>query len=109
VFAAGLAPTPELGDTVRSQVGALKDALTPWNAGYVYYNFVETPAEADVVLPPASYQRPREIKAVCDPDQTITSAQPVARRRLYEHDRGRGRRGDTRVGRASDRGRRARR
>jgi hypothetical protein len=58
-------------------VRALKDALAPWHAGYDYYNFVETPAEAEVVLPPASYDRLQSIKATYDPDQTIISAHPV--------------------------------
>jgi hypothetical protein len=48
-----------------------------WHAGYDYYNFVETPAEAEVVLPPASYERLQRIKATYDPDETIISAHPV--------------------------------
>ena len=56
---------------------ALKEALAPWHVGYDYYNFVETPAEAGVVLPSASYERLQRIKASYDPDQTIISAHPV--------------------------------
>jgi hypothetical protein len=77
MFAVGFAPTPEQADVVRASVGALKDALTTWHAGYDYYNFVETPAEAEVVLPPASHERLQRIKATYDPDQTIISAHPV--------------------------------
>jgi hypothetical protein len=77
IFAGGFAPTPEVGDAAAAHVRALKDALTPWHAGYDYYNFVEIPAEAEVVLPRASYQRLREIKATYDPDQMIISAHPV--------------------------------
>jgi FAD/FMN-containing dehydrogenase len=77
IFAGGITPTPEVGDAVAAHVRALKDALTPWHAGYDYYNFVETPAEAEVVLPHASYQRLQRIKATYDPDQTIISAHPV--------------------------------
>ena len=77
MFAVGFAPTPELEATVRSHVQALKDALAPWHAGYDYYNFVETPAEAEVVLPPESYARLQKIKAAYDPDQAIISAHPV--------------------------------
>ena len=46
MFAGGLAPTPELAATVRAHVRAVKDALAAWHAGYDYYNFAETPAEA---------------------------------------------------------------
>jgi FAD/FMN-containing dehydrogenase len=77
MFAGGLASTPELADTVRTHVRAVKDALTRWRASYDYYNFAETPAEADAVLPPDSYQRLRKIKAIYDPDQAIISAHPV--------------------------------
>jgi FAD/FMN-containing dehydrogenase len=77
IFAVGIAPTPELAEAARTHAQALKEALAPWHAGYDYYNFVETPAEAEVVLPPASYQRLREIKATYDPDQAIISAHPV--------------------------------
>jgi FAD/FMN-containing dehydrogenase len=77
LFAVGIAPTPELAEAARTDARALKDALAPWHAGYDYYNFVETPAEAEVVLPPESYERLRRIKAAYDPDQAIISAHPV--------------------------------
>jgi UDP-N-acetylenolpyruvoylglucosamine reductase len=77
LFAGGIAPTPELAEAARTHARALKEALAPWHAGYDYYNFVETPAEAEDVLPRVSYQRLREIKATYDPDQTIISAHPV--------------------------------
>ena len=77
IFAASVAPTPDLAEVARTRARALKEALAPWHAGYDYYNFVEIPAEAAVVFPPASYQRLREIKATYDPDQAIISAHPV--------------------------------
>lgn len=73
----GFAPTPEARELVEKDARVLEDALFPWHAGYDYYNFVETPAEAEVVLPPTSYERMREIKATYDPDQLIISAYPV--------------------------------
>ena len=48
-----------------------------WQAEHDYDNFVETPAEAHVAFPRASYQRLREIKARYDPDQVIISTHPV--------------------------------
>jgi FAD/FMN-containing dehydrogenase len=77
MFAGAVTPTPEHGDAVRAHVRALKDSLTMWHAGYDYYNFVETPAEAQIVLPAESYQRLQRVKATYDPDQTIISAHPV--------------------------------
>jgi FAD/FMN-containing dehydrogenase len=77
MYAAGFAPTPEAGDTVRAHARAVKDALNAWRADYDYYNFLESPAEADAALPRASARRLREFKAMYDPDQTIVSAHPV--------------------------------
>ena len=51
--------------------------MSPWQAGYNYYNFEEVSAPANVVLPPSSYRRLQEIKAAYDPDQMIVSAHPV--------------------------------
>jgi FAD/FMN-containing dehydrogenase len=77
MHAAGFTPTPELAAAVRGHAQAIKDALVPWHARYDYYNFVDTPAPASAVLPPASYQRLQKIKATYDPDQVIISAHPV--------------------------------
>jgi hypothetical protein len=77
LYAAGLAPTAEQGNVVRTHLRTLKDALAPWYADYDYYNLVETPAEARAVLPPDTYRRLREIKFHHDPDQAIISAHPV--------------------------------
>jgi FAD/FMN-containing dehydrogenase len=77
MFTGGFTPTPEAGDTVRAQAQAVKDALAAWHAPYDYYNFAETPADADAVLAPASYRRLQKIKATYDPGQTIISAHPV--------------------------------
>jgi FAD/FMN-containing dehydrogenase len=77
IWGGGFAPTPDVDATIRSHVRALKDALSAWHAGYDYYNFVETPAEAEVVLPPASFERLQRVKAAYDPDEAIISAHPV--------------------------------
>jgi hypothetical protein len=77
MFAGGVAPTPDLSDTVLADVRTVKDALGPWHARYDYYNSAETPAEARGVLPLASYHRLQRIKASYDPDQAIISAHPV--------------------------------
>jgi hypothetical protein len=77
MLAGGLTPTPERKVAVRAHAQVLKDALTLWHADHDYYNFAETPAEANAVLPRDAYRRLREIKAHYDPDQAIISAHPV--------------------------------
>ncbi len=68
---------PGLAGPVRAHVQAVKDALAPWHASYDYYDLEETPAVAAAVLPPPSYRRLQEIKAVYDPHQVIISTHPV--------------------------------
>ena len=77
MFAVGMAMTPEMGELVGSHVRVVKDTLAPWRAEYDYYNFVDTPAEADAVLPGDSYRRLREVKAKYDAGELIVSAHPV--------------------------------
>jgi FAD/FMN-containing dehydrogenase len=77
MFSGGVAPTAAVADTVRAYARAVKDALGPWHANYDYYNFEESPVPANVVLPPSSYRRLQQIKAVYDPDQIIVSVHPV--------------------------------
>jgi hypothetical protein len=69
--------TSDIANWNATSERALKDALVAWHAGHDYYNFVETPAEAEVALPSGSYERLQRIKASCDPDQMIISAHPV--------------------------------
>jgi len=77
LYAVGATPTPDLVDSVRAHVQAVKDALTPWRASYDYFNLEETPASAAAVLPPDSYRRLQEIKEAYDPTRMIISAHPV--------------------------------
>jgi FAD/FMN-containing dehydrogenase len=77
IFAKGVASTPEQREAVRTYVRALKNSVTTWHAGYDYYNFVATPAEAEVVLPRVSFERLQRVKAAFDPDEAIISAHPV--------------------------------
>jgi FAD/FMN-containing dehydrogenase len=77
VYAAGATPTPELAAMMRARARAVKDALTPWHASYDYYNLTETQADANAVLPAASYRRLQRIKVTYDPGQTIICTHPI--------------------------------
>jgi hypothetical protein len=77
MFAVGMAATPEMGEAVSSHIRVIKDTLTPWGAEFNYYNFVESHAGADEVLPSDSYRRLREVKAKYDPSEMIVSAHAV--------------------------------
>jgi len=77
LYGTGVAATPQAVATVGSQAQALKSALAPWHASHNYYNMAETPARAQALLPPDSYQRLRQIKVSHDSDDAIISAHPV--------------------------------
>jgi FAD/FMN-containing dehydrogenase len=77
LYGTGVAPTPEAHAIVAQQARALKDAFAPWHAGYSFFNVADTPASAQALLPPDSYQRLQQIKTRRDPDNAIISAHPV--------------------------------
>jgi FAD/FMN-containing dehydrogenase len=75
--AVGLGPTPEIDEAVGAQVRRVKDALGPWRAEYDFFNFRDSPADGDAVLPRDAYDRLRQIKAHYDPTESIISAHPI--------------------------------
>jgi FAD/FMN-containing dehydrogenase len=77
LYGSGVAAAPEAVATVAEHAQALKDALAPWHASYSFYNFTDTPAPAQALLPPDPYQRLKQIKTSHDPDDSIISAHPV--------------------------------
>ena len=74
---------------------AVKDALTPWHAGYDYDDFADIPAPASGAPARASYRRLQKIKASYDPGLVIISTHPVWPARAG-HEHGGPGRGDTR-------------
>jgi len=67
MFAAGLAPTPEIAAAVSEAVDRAKTALAPWESDRTYFNFSEQPIDAARLYPPQTYKRLRRIKAAYDP------------------------------------------
>ncbi len=79
MFSVGAAPTPEILAVVEGQVSAVKEALTPWRAPYMYMNFAERPIEAkSLYAHEYTYRRLRTIKANYDPQDIIQSNHPIA-------------------------------
>jgi hypothetical protein len=77
LYGTGVATAPDAVASVRGQVCLLKDALAPWHVSHGYYNATDTPAPAQALLPPDSYQRLQQIKTTGDPDDAIISAYHV--------------------------------
>ena len=77
LYGSGVAAASEAVATVAEHAQAVKAALAPWHANYSFYNLADTPAPAQALLPPEAYQRLKQIKTSCDPDDAIISAHPV--------------------------------
>jgi FAD binding domain len=71
MFAAGMAPTPELQDLMRGQVATVKQAMAPWAARHMLLNPAGTPTPMDAFWPAGAFERLRALKATVDPDNLI--------------------------------------
>ena len=78
MFAAGLAPTPEIASAVGEAVDRAKAALAPWESERTYFNFSERPTDAARLYPAQTYRRLRRIKAVYDPGELFLANHPIA-------------------------------
>jgi hypothetical protein len=78
MFAAGLAPTPELAAAVQTAVNRAKTALWPWESERRYFNFSEQPIDGARLYPAETYRRLQRIRAAYDPDGVFVSNHPIA-------------------------------
>jgi hypothetical protein len=77
MYAVGTVPAPELEESVRTQVRAVKAALAPWAARHMYLGFAETQQNAATFWTEQAYHRLRRIKTAVDPDDLIRSNHPI--------------------------------
>lgn len=77
MYTVGMTPAAELELLVRTQVDALKDAMSPWAAPCGYCNFTDTSQPAEALWSAASVERLRQIKASVDPEDRIRANHPV--------------------------------
>jgi hypothetical protein len=68
IFAAAMAPTPELQDLMRGQVATDKQAMAPWATRHMVLNPAGTPTPIDAFWPAGAFKRLRALKATVDPD-----------------------------------------
>jgi hypothetical protein len=78
VFAVGIAGAPDQKAAVDRHLDMLIEALRPWDAGTVYFNFADRPTDAGRLYPPHVEHRLRRVKAAYDPSGLIRSSHAVA-------------------------------
>jgi FAD/FMN-containing dehydrogenase len=77
MFALGAAPTPQAAEAVGAAAAAVRDALTPWDAGRMNLNFAQKATTGRRLFGEPVYRRLREIKARVDPDDVFRSNHPI--------------------------------
>jgi hypothetical protein len=77
LFAAGIAPTPELHAKAEADLQRLLAAMQPWVARQTYMNFVERREDARRFVSEQAYRRLLRIKAAVDPRNVIRSNHPL--------------------------------
>jgi FAD/FMN-containing dehydrogenase len=77
LFAAGIAPTPELHAKAEADLQRLLAAMQPWIAEQTYMNFVERREDARRFVSEQAYRRLLRIKAAVDPRNLIRSNHPL--------------------------------
>ena len=78
VFAVGMAGDPEGKARVERHLDTLIEALQPWDAGTVYFNFTDRPTDGGRLYPEHVEHRLRRVKAAYDPSGLIRSSHAVA-------------------------------
>jgi FAD/FMN-containing dehydrogenase len=78
IFAAAMAPTPELQDLMHGQVATVKQAMAPWAARHTLLNPAGTHTPMHAFWPAPAYERLRAVKATVDPHNLIRANHTIA-------------------------------
>jgi FAD/FMN-containing dehydrogenase len=78
LFAVGFAADVEMGAATDAHVQAVKTALSPWDAGREYLNFIERPSTGERLHGAETYRRLQAVKAQYDPENRFRGNHPVA-------------------------------
>lgn len=77
LYAVGIAPAPEIGQTIAAGIEHLIAGMKPWSAREMCLNFAETRRDPGSLWSEHAYRRLRQIKARFDPDDLIRSNHPI--------------------------------
>jgi hypothetical protein len=76
--AVGALMAPDAGETVPRDLARLDAAMAPFRAEGGYFNFVDSPCDADSILPADVCTRLAEVKRRWDPEGTIVANHAVS-------------------------------
>jgi FAD/FMN-containing dehydrogenase len=76
LFGVGIVPEPAAKPPTLAWLGAMSDAMSPWDAGR-YLNFSDEAEDIAVAFPPQTVERLRAAKATYDPDNLFHANHPV--------------------------------
>jgi hypothetical protein len=76
--AIGIPMSPEAGGAINSSLDRVVEAMRPWAAEGLYFNFVDRPFDVDAILPAETSSRLAEVKRKWDPDGVIRANHSVS-------------------------------
>ncbi len=76
--AVGALMAPDAAETVPRDLKRLDEAMAPFRADGGYFNFIDSPCDADAILPADTCARLAEVKRRYDPDNRIVANHAVA-------------------------------
>jgi hypothetical protein len=76
--AVGALMAPDAGETVPRDLRRLDEAMAPFRAPGGYFNFVDSPCDADSILPAETCSRLAQVKRAWDPDGTFVANHAVS-------------------------------
>jgi hypothetical protein len=85
MFAAAIAPTPELAAIGRADAIALRSSLAEFSNGRAYLNLAENPINPRVAYSDESWDQLKAIRSIADPDAVFVANHRIPR--LYEQGR----------------------
>jgi FAD/FMN-containing dehydrogenase len=77
MFAVGMAMDAESAAAVEAHVEVVKAALSSWDEGRRYLNFVERSIDTRAAYTPQAYRRLQAVKTLVDPDDTFRANHPI--------------------------------
>ena len=77
LYGVGIAMSPETAVAIHERLDAVRAAMSRWDAGRGYLNFVERPTDSARLFPADAHRRLRQVKAAYDPSGMFRANHPI--------------------------------